>query len=310
MARIFMGEVNFMNYFGATKILVKNNYKIENYLFEFSLEGSNNIYFSWIKSRHDCDYLISTEKKDNFYMNSTLTGLCRELTSLKQTDLLNTSKVNYFYVNNMHTTFANCFSLKESPISPRIVQSMYGTYYNCTNLIGQAASNRIVNNMIGTYYNCTNITGTPICNDNVMFMKGTYYNCYQMTGQPIVGPNVISIEDCYYNCGGLQGSPADCNNVIIAINAYYNCQNLYGAFNWYEVNFNIASRINATNMFYGRNYSNELCIYVRDNSSVMNALLNYSHKYGNIYGVGTIDWTQSGDYYYNSLYNTKIYIQE
>ena len=69
-------------------------------------------------------------------------------------------------------------------------------------------------------------------------------------------------------------------------------------------------------MFYGRNYSNKLNIYVYNQSAILNALVNYSNSYGNIYGAATpIEWTRLQDsegfgYYNNALTNTNIYVIE
>ena len=69
-----------------------------------------------------------------------------------------------------------------------------------------------------------------------------------------------------------------------------------------------------TNMFYHRNYSNKLNIYVTNQASILNALVNYPDTYGNLYGT-PLDWTimtDSGgkEYYNNATTNTNICLVE
>lgn len=304
MGNVYFGYFNLSDYGSAENIFIQNDYYVFKILNEYSEDNSNNIYLT---NDDSFNYSLVTNGQDKFYLGLDSSKLVKGLTRLTYTDLLNTSKINYFYVRNFHTSFANCISLNMAPVSSDNMTTMYGSYYNCTNLYGDPTVNSKVNNMIGTYYNCVNLTGSPVCSDNVISMKCAYYNCVNITGSPKIGKKVVSAEDAYFNCYSLQGSPADCNNLLIAINAYYNCPNLYGTFNWYEVNSTQAKIINATNMFYHRDYSRRLNIYVKADSSVENALINYSATYGNLYGTGAISWTQSGGYYYNSLYNTYIY---
>lgn len=304
MGNVFFSYFNLTNYGKAENIYIKDNFYFIKILNEYSEENSNNIYLT---NDDGFNYYLATEAKENFYLYADSSKLATGLTKLVKTDLLNLSKVNYDYVKNFHTSFANCFSLKSEPISTVNMKTMYGSYYNCSNLYGSPQVESNVNNLIGTYYNCTNLTGSPICPKNVISMKGAYYNCINITGAPKIGKKVQSAEDAYFNCYSLQGAPADCNNLLIAINTYYNCPNLYGTFNWYVSNYSQARIINMTNMFYNRDCSRRLNIYTQQGCCIENALLNYSSSFGNLYGTGSISWTQSGDYYYNSLYNTYIY---
>ena len=304
MGNVYFSYFNLTNYGKAEKVFIKDDYYFIKILNEYSEDNSNNIYLT---NDDGFNYYLATERKENFYLGADASKIARGLTKLTKTDLLKPSKLNYYFVQNFHTSFANCFSLDMEPISSENMKTMYGSYYNCTNLYGSPQVDLKVNNLIATYYNCTKLSGQPVCPDNVISMKGAYYNCVNITGSPQIGAKTRSAEDAYYNCYSLQGAPADCNNLLIAVNTYYNCPNLYGTFNWYEVNSTQAKIINATNMFYHRDYSRRLNIYVKADSSVENALINYSATYGNLYGTGAISWTQSGGYYYNSLYNTYIY---
>lgn len=311
MGKIKLSRFDFNDYRGAEQIsLIKGVSAPDYYLDEVSTDSSNNVYL--IENEYDdFNYSLTTEgSDDNIYFNETIAGMCRELTNLTVTDLINKSKFNYHYVTNMHTTYANCYKLVDRPISGSNVRSMYGTYYNCTNLTYGPQSAENTNNLIGTYYNCTNLTtlSTMTAYNNVNMMIGTYYNCINLSGRPIASLNARSIEDCYYNCYNIYGNPANCNNAIITINAYYNCPRINGTFYWYEKNYSQADIINATNMFYNRNRSTRLNIYVKPGTSVENALLNYSGTYGNIYGVGPLTWTRlaNNNGYVNSYYNTYI----
>lgn len=297
---------NYRNTIGSLEI--QRGYNTYSYLEDIHSENSNG--YSILYNVRGNYYIATDAIGNQLYLNSNMVSFARSAWHLQETELLHKTEVNYLYVTNFHTSFANCFSLHEKPVSSKRMKSMYGSYYNCQNMYGHPNVYTNVTNLIGTYYNCVNITGQPICNNNVTIMKGTYYNCTNLGGSPVVAPNVISIEDCYYNCQALEGAPADCNKVFIATNAYYNCPNLYGDFYWYEPDYNIASKINAVNMFYGRNLANSLNIYVRNNSSVYNALLNYSATFGNIYGQGAITWTSIGNDYFNSYYNTTIKVLE
>lgn len=269
---------------------------------EVSADDSFNIYLF----NSGRNYFLQTSE-ESIYLNDDMHSFAKGATQLLSTKILNKSVVNYKYVVNFHTAFTNCFRLENKPISTNNMTTMYGSYYNCSNIAGTPIVNKKVTNLIATYYNCGNLTGVPACNENVTMMIGTYYNCINLTGEPAIGPKVKGITDAYYNCYSLEGNPANCNNVQVAINAYYNVPNLYGTFYWYESNNTQASKINATNMFYNRDYTRQLNIYVKTGSSIENALINYSASFGNIYGVGAIDWTYSTSYYYNTMYNTYIY---
>ncbi len=311
MGKVYLSQFNFNNYAGARTIGVSSGSIAPMYLEELSLENSNNIYLSMISNYN---YLISTnDAEDNIYMNSNLSGMCKDLTMLTSTDLLNKHIVNYHEVSNMHTMFANCYSLTGHPVSAKNVLSMYGTYYNCGALTGSAAVNGNVDNLIGAYYNCKKISSVPETIENAKMLIDTFYNCTKITGEPADSDLAISMQNAYYNCWRLQGNPANCNNAIITTNAYYNCKNLYGDFYWQVNDFDQAEKINAVNMFYNRNCDNQLNIHIKYNSAIMNGLLNYSGSFGNIYGIGAIDWSHATNdesdlygYYYNELYNTNL----
>lgn len=306
MGKIKLSRFDFNDYRGAEQIrIVQGVPAPEDYLDEVAIDSSNDVYL--VENEYD-DFnysLVTEDSSDKIYLNDSITGICRELTNLTITDLMDASKINYYHVKNMHTSFTNCYNLVSTPKRGSNVVSMYGAYYNCTNMAGSAVGGTNLTNMIGTYYNCTNLTSFSAWN-NVKMMIGTYYNCVNLTGRPVVSLNAKSIEDCYYNCYKLSGSPANCNNALITINAYYNCPQIYGTFYWYEKNYVQADVINATNMFYNRQTSRRLNIYVRKGMSVENALVNYSDTFGNIYGVGAITWTPTSTGYYNSMYNTNI----
>lgn len=305
-----MGELiyfNFNNYRYMTTMDCFHSYYSPHYTELLSTPESNGIYL--IKNNTDFS-IITNLDEEVLYLNQDMSHFSKDLYHLTNSIFLNKDIVNYKYVNNFHTSFANCYALCGKPVSSKKMTMMYGSYFNCQNLTGSPKANANVCNLIGTYYNCVNLTGAPVTNDKITVMKGSYYNCVNLSGSPVVGPNVISIEDCYYNCQTLEGAPADCNKVLIAINAYYNCPNLYGDFYWYEPDYNIASKINATNMFYGRDLTRPLNIHVRNNSSVYNALLNYSDTFGNIYGTGAITWSSIGSNFYNITYLTTINVLE
>lgn len=311
MADSYLTQFNMQYYKGAEDVSVLTGQPDQIvYLNELSNDSSNNIYLLE-DELDDYNYYISAIDSGNIFLNDNIVGICKGLTNLHNTDLINKSIVNYHYVRNMHSAFANCYNLIGTPISAKRVQSMYGTYYNCQNLTSTPQINANVNNLIGTYYNCKNLSYAN-CNDNVKVMIDAYANCTNLIGSPKVGSNVISLYNAYYNCFNLTGSPANCNNALITVNAYYNVPHLNGTFYWYEKNYSLAELISATNMFYNRDCSSWLNIYVRPDKSVFNALVNYSSEYGNIYGVGAIDWTEavSGLYgyhnYENQLYKTRI----
>lgn len=315
MGKVYLSQFNFKNYLGADSILVKNEYQTPTYLEELSLDNSNNIYLSK-KTGLRYDYLVTTEGEDQVYVNSNLVGFCRDLTELKETDFLNKDIVNYRLAYNMHTAFSNCYQLSGTPVSARNVRSMYGTYYNCQNLVGRAAVNANVNNLIGTYYNCNSITTVPHTTENARMMIDTFYNCTNLEGSPTDADLAVSMQNAYYNCYLLEGKPANCNSAIITVNAYYNCPNIYGNFYWCNRDFDQAEKIQAVNMFYNRDTSKRLNIFIRRDSAVENALINHSDTVGDIYGAGSIIWTpypvsaEYPNYYYNTLYNTNIYFLE
>lgn len=312
MGKVYLSQFNFKDYKGAENINILYGYTPNtSYLEDYSVVESNGFYLSQDEP-NEFNYTLSTESSaDNIiYLNSNLSSMFKDLTNLYHTDVINKTKINYHYVTNMHTMFANCFRLFEVPISGKYVKSMYGTYYNGTNLYGAPAMNNNVQNCIGTYYNCQNITSANI-NKSVTTMVDTYFNCTNLTGYARCSDNVKSLYNAYYNCYLLSGSPANCNNASITINAYYNCPNMYGNIYWWKKDSPFADCINATNMFYNRNCDRWLNIYVYPGRCIFNALVNHSDTYGNIYGVGALTWTQTtGMYgkknYVNDLYRTRI----
>lgn len=311
MGKTIMSYFNFNDYSSALRINVANFLQPYSIIDDDDLAIDNNNKI--ILSHEDNIYLISTNGEDEIYLNSNLSGLVRHSTDLQTTDLLDKTKVNYHYVTNMHSAFANCYNLEGIPVSAKRVRSMYGTYYNCGNLSGTIKINANVNNLIGTYYNCINVVDVPSTIKNVRITVDSFYNCSKIEGAPADMDLSRSLMNTYYNCYLLSGNPANCNNAVVTINAYYNCPNLYGNFYWYNDCFDQADKMNATNMFYNRNCDNKLNIYVELNSGVLNALINYSATYGNIYGVGELEWTvinneEYPDYYYynNELYNTNV----
>lgn len=310
--KTYLSKFNLGSYRGAETVNVVFNYTPDSSLEDLSIVDSNKV----LLSRNEpfgFNYTISTieETDTNIFLNRNLSGLCRSLTNLQHTDLIDKTKVNYHYVTNMHTTFANCYSLNAQPISGKYVNSMYGTYYNDSNLIDEVYINANVNNMIGTFYRCNNITGSPKVNKNVRMTISSYYQCDNLTGRP--APNVysISMARMYYNCDNLVGAPSNCNNALVTAYAYYRCPNIYGTFYWDVEDTDQASAVNARYMFYGRDTSKKLNIYVRYNKCILNALVNYPSGYGAIYGT-PLTWTQYFDsngypYYVNTVYNTNIY---
>ena len=315
MGKVFLSQFNFNEYAGARSINVRSGITVDTYLDELSTDNSNSIYLSDGGLASPYNFLISTEDEhDMIYANVNLSGMAKGLTSLENTDLLNKQRFNYYVATNMHTMFANCYSLKGKPISAGHIQSMYGTYYNDTNLKGALQVGSNVTNLIGTFYNCVNLTGPARASENVISMKRAYYNCVKLTGEPACGEKTKSLEEAYYNCYLLEGNPANCNSAIMTANAYYNCPNLYGNFYWCGKSMtDQADKLNLTNMFYQRNCDNKLNIIVRPNSGILNGLLNYSATFGNIYGTGEIIWSEQvnengNTYYNNSLYNTNLYL--
>lgn len=308
MGDAFMGSFSFANYKNARYINLSPETIISEYDEEISLDSSNNIYLT-----HDRqNYTISTNENDIFVLNSNMSGFTRGLFDLIQSDIFNSDLTNYSKINNFHTGFAGCYSLINSPICGIHTKSMYGTYYNCSNITGDPIIHSRVNNMIGTYYNCVKLTGSPQGSSNVNAAIGSYYNCVNLTGAPASRISAKSIQDLYYNCYKLSGNPSNCNNAFITSGAYYNCPNIYGNFYWGFKNASQAYIVNAQNMFYNRNISNKLNIYAYAAGSVLNALVNYSSTYGNIYGSSPLVWTlvadPPGSYYNNAATNTNIYI--
>lgn len=310
MNKSYLAKFNFMNYKGAEDISINFNAQTpEYYIEEISTLQGNNIYL-----REDPDdyfnYFIESEG-EVIYADKNLSGLCRGLTNLLHTDVINKEKLNYHYVKNLHTAFANCYTMQENPISAKYVNSMYGTYYNCTNIIGAPYINANVNNLIGTFYNCRNIIGSPVINKNVRMTIGTYYQCDNLSGSP--APNVysVSMAEMYYNCDNISGHPSNCNNALVTAYAYYRCPNIYGTFYWDTVVADQKETVNARYMFAGRNTDRYLNIYVKHNQCILNALINSPSGHGQIYDR-PLTWTEYVDsngfpYYINTEYKTNIY---
>lgn len=314
MADITLQKYNFYNYLGAVNIRLNTEMPVPiNYIAELSTSSTVNIYLTNNGFNY---FLIPEDEYENIYMNDNISGLARGMTALKHTDFLRSSYFKYTYVNNMHTSYMNCFKLQGSPLCGNKVKSMYGAYFNDSNLSGNYAIGKSVNNLIGSYYNCQNLTNFIITNTNAVMMGDAFYNCVNLTGVPFDADRTKSLLNTFYNCYLLNGKPSNCNNAFITTNAYYNCPNLYGTFYWLYNKASQADVMNSTNMFYGRNYSNKLNIYVYNQRAVLNALVNYSDSYGNIYGsTAPLEWTkmqdtEGFDYYNNALTNTNIYIIE
>lgn len=312
MGKVYLGQIDFLKYQNARYINFLPSQQVQDYDLEVSLSDSSNIYLS----HNNQVYNFTTEDDDNFYFNWNMCGFARGLFELKHTDALNKSITKFANVTNMHTAFANCYSLRGSPRCTNNVFSMYGTYYNDKKLEGNFVLGSSVNNLIGTYYNCYGLTTIEAPEGGVpaKMMIQTFYNCTNLTGPTFDVDLAQSLRDSFYNCVLLEGKPCNCNSAYITTNAYYNCPNVYGTFYWLYKNSSQADIVNITNMFYHRNYANKLNMYVRAGGSVLNALVNYSGTYGNIYGTATpIDWTlvpeEHGRYYYNnSMTNTNIYV--
>lgn len=304
MGKVYFSQTNFNNYAGARSISLESGVPAS-YLDELSLDNSNNLY---LYEANKFEYVIFTDNlEDNIYMNGNLSGLCRDLTMLQNTDLLNKDIVNYHYVTNMHTAFANCCKLTNKPISAKRVRSMYGTYYNCVKIHGAPKVNANVTNLIGTYYNCTKLSGAPNASNNVISAIGTYYNCINLTGSPVSEISAQSMMEMYYNCYLLEGNPTNCNDAIITSKAYYNCPNIYGDFYWFNDAYKQADITNLVNMFYGRNFQNKLNIYIGPDTCIGNSLINYSSSFGDIYGIGEIEWTPIPNGLTNTYTNTNLY---
>lgn len=312
MGKAYLSQFNMRDFKGAENINIQIGYQPSDYITDLATANSNNIYlYQDAPSQHN--YTISTEdvNDDMLYLNRNMSSICMGLTNLQHTDLINKQKVNYNLVINLHTSFANCFRLAGAPISSKYTQSMYGTFYNCSNLVGVPQVNANVNNLIGAFYNCQNITGQPNINSNVRMAIDTYYQCDNLIGSPASEVPAVSIARMYYGCDNIAGSPSNINNALITTMAYYDCSNIYGTFYWDTNGIDQASAVNAYNMFYGRDTSNYLNIYVRPNQCILNALVNYPSTYGAIYGTPLI-WTEHTDangfpYYTNDSYKTNIY---
>lgn len=303
----YTSNFNFNNFKTATQIKIfpsEITYPSKNYVLA-DMAAADSDKPIYITPHGVGNYLIYCTEP--IYLNESCVSMAKGLTKLINADFFNTKLFNYKYVRNMHTSFTECQNLTGHPVSPNKIGSLYGTYYNCQNLTGDPKIGLQANNLIATYYNCINLNGEMYNSNNVISMVGTYYNCFNIVSTPPLEVSAITLYDCFYNCTNLTGAPANCNNAFITINAYYNCANIYGEFNWLFNGFHQASKINMTNMFYHRDPSQMLTIYTWENYAIANALLNYSQKYGNIYGTGAITWTQTDTLtYYNSQYNTKI----
>lgn len=310
MAELFLRQYNFAHFLGATNINITSaGSQPASYIDELSADNSN-VYLTNQELNY---YLTPDTSYTKIYMNSNLKCLARELTDLTHTDFLS-SVCNYSEVIDMHTSYSNCFMLAGSPKVGDSVTKMYGTYYNASNLTGAAKVSPYALNLIGTYYNCSGLTSINRENTNATMMINTFYNCVNIAGSPIDADYAQSLSGAYYNCISLTGNPANCNNAFITTNAYYNCNNLYGDFYWLYNKASQADIVDMTNMFYQRNYSNKLNIYVTNHASICNALVNYADSYGNLYGI-PLDWTlltdSSGkEYYNNATTNTNIFLVE
>ena len=312
MGKAYLSQFNMRDFKGAENINIQIGYQPSDYIADLATVNSNNIYL-YQDAPNQHNYTISTEdvNDDTLYLNSNISSICMGLTNLQHTDLINKQKVNYNLVTNLHTSFANCFRLAGAPISSKYTQSMYGTFYNCSNLVGAPQVNENVNNLIGTFYRCQNITGQPNMNSNVRMAIGTYYQCDNLIGSPAPEVPAVSIARMYYGCDNLAGSPSNINNALVTSMAYYDCPNMYGTFYWDVDGIDQASAVNAYAMFYNRNTSNYLNIYVRYNQCILNALVNYPSTFGAIYET-PLTWTEHTDvngypYYINETYKTNIY---
>ena len=154
MADITLQKYNFYNYLGAVNIRLNTEMPVPiNYIAELSTSSTVNIYLTNNGFNY---FLIPEDEYENIYMNDNISGLARGMTALKHTDFLRSSYFKYTYVNNMHTSYMNCFKLQGSPLCGNKVKSMYGAYFNDSNLSGNYAIGKSVNNLIGSYYNCQN----------------------------------------------------------------------------------------------------------------------------------------------------------
>lgn len=312
MGSVYLSQVNFLQHQNARQINFLPSITVQDYDNELSIAGGNNIYLSHTNQV----YNFTTEGDDLFYLNANMCGFARGLIELRHTDALTKSITKINEVTNLHTAFANCYHLSGSPRCTDNIKCMYGAYYNGVRLTGEGIISANANNLIGTYFNCKNITSINCINTKATMMVETFYNCTNLSGNLYDADWAKSLKDCFYNCYLLEGNPCNCNSAFVTINAYYNCPNLYGTFYWQYNKVSQAELINATNMFYGRNYSNKLNMYVYNQSGILNALLNYGDSYGNIYGISTpLTWTRMQDqegfnYYNNSATNTNIYITE
>jgi hypothetical protein len=188
---------------------------------------------------------------------------------------------------------------------------MWETYENCPNLI-TAVCGPNVTNMAEAFCNCINLT-TAVCGPNVTRMYATYSKCTNLT-TPVCGPNVTDMVYAYKNCSNL--TVAVCGpNVIDMSGAFSNCINIRDAYLYSKSVTNVTVRSYTDSgykwfgVFYGKNNSSRLNIYVPENSTTLTTCLNSSYNYSLI-GSASITWTNDltkNGYYYNTAYNIYIY---
>ena len=110
-------------------------------------------------------------------------------------------------------------------------------------------------------------------------MVYAYRYCYNLTGA-VIGDKVTNAYQAYANCSKVKG------------NVYINTNNI----------------TNIINCFGGRSHANRLNIYIPANtsSSTFNCIIGNTSD-GTTIVNNAISWTQSGSYYYNTVFNIYVY---
>lgn len=180
-------------------------------------------------------------------------------------------------VVNFNSAYLNCTKVKEAVMGPN-VEDAYASYMGCTDLITPACGNN-VKRFSYCYENCASLT-EAVCGHNVISMGRTYFGCEKLT-KAVFGPNVEEITYAYANCPNIKG-------------------------NTYLYSNNVKQK-SSGGVFYGRNTSNMLNIYVHQGTTSLNSILDTAKSYSLSSKAMTYTNDTANNRYYNTAYNIYIY---
>ena len=163
-------------------------------------------------------------------------------------------------------------------------------------MTGTAAVGPSVVNMQMAYHNCRNLT-TAACGPNVIDMSSAYYNCTNLTGPAACGNNVAYMSYAYYNCINLTGAGIIGSNVTDASYAYSCCDNISNVYIYSSKLSDVRGVVSKSN------YDRRTNLYVLKDSQSLTKCLSTDKTVV----LNSITWTQSGEMYYNTVYNVYIY---